>query len=210
MNINNKLKRYIRGGVMVLRSLFIERPRGLDFSMRQKNHGIQTEGNHGYALTQEKAFDIILRQLELDENDCFIDIGCGKGGCLYYATKYGFNRIAGIEIEDSLYRIAVRNFQKLKMHHVEIYHEDAITFSRYDEFNVFYMFNPFEPEIYREVLDNLFKCFTQLRAKRKKIYLICYGASESAYIKSSGMFDLINEYTDEIRGTCVHIWKVKI
>lgn len=150
-----------------------------------------------------------MKYLDIDENDCFIDIGCGKGGCLYYASRYAFKRIAGIEIEDTLYKTAVQNFRKLKMPQIELYHADAIAFDQYNEFNVFYLFNPFEPQIYRMVLDRLFESLGNDARHERKKWLICYGASESEYVEKSGLFDLVSAYKDEIRGTGVHIWKMK-
>lgn len=137
MNLKNVLKRWIRGGCFLLKSVLWERPRGFDFSMRQKTSGIKSEGNHGYALTQKKAFDAIMDRIEICKTDRFIDIGCGKGGVLLYASHYPFQRIAGVEIEDSLYEIAVNNFKKLKNQNVELFYDNAITFDKYCEFNVF-------------------------------------------------------------------------
>lgn len=187
----------------------IEKPQGLDFSLRQKSRGIVHKGNNGYALTQKKAFEDIMKHLDIGGDDCFIDIGCGKGGCLYYASRYGFKRVAGIEIEDSLYRIAVQNFRKLKMPQIELFHADAVTFDKYNEFNVFYLFNPFAPQIYRLVLDRLLETLKNDAKHDGKKWLICYGASESEYIEKLGFFDLVSAYRDEARGTDVHIWKMK-
>lgn len=151
------IKRYIRGAKFLFTSIFIEKPAGLDFSMRQKEKGIDTRGNNGYALTEQKAFANIMKYVKVDKNDNFLDIGCGKGGVLRYAAKYGFGRVAGLEIENSLYEIAVKNFKKLKLPNIELFHDNALTFSKYDEFNVFFFFNPFEPAIYQAVLDKIFE-----------------------------------------------------
>lgn len=58
MNFNKILKRLIRGVCFLSKSLLIETPRGLDFSLWQKNFGISDTWNHGYALTQKKAFPL--------------------------------------------------------------------------------------------------------------------------------------------------------
>lgn len=130
MDLKSTFKRLARGGYFLVKSLLWEKPRGIDFSMRQKSRGIKTKGNHGYALTQKRAFDNIMNRLSITEDDNFIDIGCGKGGVLQYASNYPFERIAGIEIEDNLYNIAVRNFQRLRMPQIEIFHDNAVTFDR--------------------------------------------------------------------------------
>lgn len=199
-------KRYFRGIKFLATHLLIEKPRGLDFSLRQKSAGIVASGNHGYALTQEKSFDDIMQKLEVGKEDSFIDVGCGKGGVLRYAAKYDFGRIAGIEIEDSLYKIAVKNFEKLKMTNIELFHNNAVTFSRYKEFNVFFLFNPFDDAIYQQVID---KIVEDVKESKRRVYLICYGASIPEYIQSKNVFSKMEDYTDEIRGTRVCIWKLK-
>lgn len=200
------IKRYIRGVKFLLTYLIVEKPKGLDFSMRNRTKGVETKGNHGYALTQEKAFDNIMTLLEIDKNDNFIDIGCGKGGVLRYAVKYDFGRVAGLEIEDNFYEIAVNNFRKLKMENIELFHDNAITFSHYDEFNVYFFFNPFDKDIYQLVLDNIFESIK--KSKKEKVILICYGASVPEYIQATNMFSIVADYTDQVRGTSVCIWKL--
>ena len=138
-----RIKRFLRGVTLLAKSIFIEKPKGIDFSLRQKTHNIHAEGNNGYALTQKKAFDNIMKLIDINENDCFIDIGCGKGATLYYATKYPFKRIAGIEIEPSLYNIAQKNFKTLKLPDIELFNDNALSFDKYSQFNVYFLFKPF-------------------------------------------------------------------
>lgn len=188
------------------RYLFYEKPRGLDFSLRQKSKKIKKQGNHGYALTQKKSFDEIMRHLDITSKDSFIDIGCGKGGCLLYAIEHGFGRVAGIEVEKSLYDMAVNNFKRLKLsERVEIFNEDAAAFRGYGRYNVFYFFNPFDADIYKRVVDNIINQI--LENPGRNIYMICYGASIREYIKDTNRFFLVHEYTDHIRNTDVCIWK---
>lgn len=199
-------KRLIRGIILFVKSYIVEKPRGLDFSLRQKSRNIITDGNHGYALTQKKAFDAIMQKISVDKDDCFIDIGCGKGATLYYATHYGFRRIAGIEVESSLYEIAKNNFKKLNLPGVELFLENAVTFDKYGQFNIFFLFNPFDDDIYIKVLENIVDSLNQ-SVEHKKAYLICYGASPVEYIRQSGKWELTADYLDKVRVTAVHIWK---
>lgn len=206
MALKGIIKRYLRGMSFVLKSVFWEKPRGIDFSMRQKSVGIKTRGNHGYALTQKKPFDNIIKRLDICKEDKFIDIGCGKGGVLYYALSYPFKRVAGVEIEDNLYEIAVNNFRRLKIPNVELFHADATTFDQYSGFNVFFLFNPFDADIYEKVVEQIFSTFTTDRPD-SRVYLICYGASVTEYIKERNVMELIDSYTDEVRCTSVNIWR---
>lgn len=72
------IKRIFRGIEFAFQSFFVEKPRGLDFSMRYKFTG--DEGSHGYALTPKKSFRNLMKNIEVLPDDAFIDIGCGKGG----------------------------------------------------------------------------------------------------------------------------------
>lgn len=204
-----KVKRIIRGVSFLLKSYLCEKPRGLDFSMRQKSRNIKFSGNHGYALTQKKAFDEIMKNIEIVAGDAFVDIGCGKGGVLLYASKYNFARVAGIEIEDSLINVAKKNFKILKLDRVELFHDNAVTFERYAEFNVYFMFNPFDADIYMKVINRIVEA-TKARTDGKKVTLICYGASVYDYIEGLDFFVKKEQYTDDVRCTSVCIWESKV
>lgn len=207
MDAYRYVKRLVRGITFFLKSYLVEKPKGLDFSLRQKSRNIITDGNHGYALTQRKAFDTIMEKIGVGKDDCFIDIGCGKGATLYYATNYDFRRIAGIEVEPTLYEIARRNFKQLDLPSVELFLENAVNFDKYDQFNIFFLFNPFDDDIYIKVLERIVDSQHQ-NSGSKKVYLICYGASPVEYIRQSGNWELTDEYLDNVRVTDVHIWKL--
>ena len=91
----------------------LEKPRGLDFSMRAKSKGILASGSHGYALTSRGALADILKGLPISDGDRLIDIGCGKGRVVCYAAAYPFQPIAGLEVEPWLVEIARRNVARL-------------------------------------------------------------------------------------------------
>ncbi len=208
-NISRALKRYRRGLGYLFTSLFIEKPKGLDFSMRSRDGW--RAGNNGYALTPKRLFDEIFAHVPSPSvNDCFVDIGCGKGGVLRYAMEYPFGRIAGIEIEKPLYDIACNNFKNLQaLDCVELYNEDAREFQHYNEFNWFFFFNPFPTEIYCKVLDEIFKCIKTEEMKHEEAFLLCEGRSESNYIADSGMFHLVADFVTEHDEKEVRVWRWK-
>jgi hypothetical protein len=143
------IKRYLRYAKYLARYFLIEVPRGLDFTMRNKTVGISSIGSHGYALTPEKAFDQVMSNLNIKVVDNFIDIGSGKGGVPVYASKYNFGKIAGIEVEEFLHLKAVKNLKILGLtSRIDLYLEDALKFDKYQEFNIYYLFNPFSYDVY--------------------------------------------------------------
>lgn len=204
------IKRYKRYVVFFLKWLFIEKPRGLDFSMRNKTWNIRNRGNHGYALSPKSAVDEILNVLKITKDDNFLDIGCGKGGVLYFASNRPFGRIAGIEVEPFLYEIAKRNFKKLGLDkRIELFLCDATKFNHYQDFNIFYLFNPFDLDIYKTVIDNIIVCISSGMMHNNNVWLLCYGASNRDAISESGHFELVKDYMDVQRDSLVNIWKSK-
>ena len=205
------IKRYLRWARYLMRYLFIEMPRGLDFTMRNKTAGISSEGSHGYALTPEKAFDQVMSNLNIEVVDNFIDIGSGKGGVPVYASKYNFGKIAGIEVEEFLHLKAVKNLKILGLtSRIDLYLEDALKFDKYQEFNIYYLFNPFSYDVYQQVVDRIIESLDNSLRLNKNVVLICYGDSDYEYIKQSNIFKLEYEGFDNIRESRIHIWKVKI
>lgn len=201
------LRLYIRYVKYWVISLFIEKPHGIDFHMRQKNLGIHSELNNGYSLSPEKAVVPALRKIKACEKDSLIDIGCGKGAVLNAACQFDFKRIAGIEIEESIYKIAVKNFNNLKISdRIELYNQDALDFQGYDQFNIFYLFNPFPLDIYKQILGRIFSAIEDA-AEKDRIFIICYGACDEKTIAESGKFYLFESFLDEEKRKPVRIYK---
>lgn len=145
----NRYKRYAK---YMFQWIFEEKIRGLDFTMRDLSLIDATSGElHGYSKTDEAHARRIFENLAfLDslENLSLLDVGCGKGAFLREASKYPFKKIAGIEYLESLVEIAQKNFRILKLNdRVYVKQADAAKFEGYGDYNVFYFFNPFEPDL---------------------------------------------------------------
>jgi SAM-dependent methyltransferase len=90
----------------------------------------------------------------------FIDVGSGKGRMLFVAAEYPFRKVAGVEFSKDLHEQALTNIGTYKHRRqrcgdIESILANAATFEFPDEKLVIYMFNPFGPEIMREMLANL-------------------------------------------------------
>ena len=203
-------RRYLRYAKYLLRYFFTEMPRGLDFTMRNKTIGISNKDSHGYALTPKEAFDQAISHLQIGKMDNFLDIGSGKGGVPVYASEYNFGKISGIEVEEFLYLIAVKNLKLLGLDkRIDLYFEDALKFDKYQQFNIFYLFNPFSYDVYRQVLDRIIDSLDDPSRLNKNVALICYGDSDYLYIKQSGVFELKYEGFDSVRQGRICVWKAK-
>ena len=71
----------------------------------------ENNGLHGYSKTNEKHIREIFHVLKINDEDSLLDIGCGKGCVLKEAADYPFKRIAGIDIDSRLIKIARKNFK---------------------------------------------------------------------------------------------------
>ena len=176
------MNRYLRGLKIIFRYLLFEWPLGLNFSLRDLSH-ISKSGRHGYAMTSDAALDNISKIIPF-EGKKFIDIGSGKGAVVYNAYKLGCVKSMGVESETGLHKIALKNFSLLKLNKtLKSINIPAESFHRYNEFDIFFLFNPFNHVIYEKVMDAL---FSQLKYKDSKRYIICYGdANLDAILKHS-------------------------
>lgn len=202
------LKRLTRAVEYFFSYIFIELPKGIDFSLRMKSNKSFFAGNHGYALTSKKALQNILIGIPL-EGKSFLDIGSGKGGCIYYAYQLGCVRSEGVECEKVLHDIAQKNIKQLKISSFVISnHVDALLFKRYSQFDIYFIFNPFDYEIYEKVVDAIVAQNVQSLNNRVK-YLICYGDGSVEYIKSKACFKFIKEGVCPYRGNLFNVFQLK-
>ena len=150
----NRLRRYL---VFLGEYLFMERPRGLDFTMRDTRLYQQSAGKyHGYSKTDEKHLQEIFRTLDFSRCRKLLDVGCGKGVVLKEAAKFPFERIAGIELQEELVKNAGKNFRILGLEkRISCMQADAVDFDGYGEFDVFFFFNPFSEEVFGRVIDRI-------------------------------------------------------
>lgn len=165
----NRLKRYVW---FLIQYLLYEKPRGLDFTMRNTDLYDKSGGMfHGYSKTHEKHLHKIFESLSGEEGKGFLDIGCGKGVVLKEAAKYCFCKVDGIEIQPELVKTARRNFEILGLKDkVRCIQADAVQFDQYGDYDIFFLFNPFSKEVARKVADKIMES----RGKEKRTATIIY------------------------------------
>lgn len=207
--IKNIFYRYRRYLLFLIEYYLLEKPRGLDFTMRDLTLMNDSDGIlSGYSKINERHLHQILRHLIrlLDEVkcECFLDIGCGKGVVLKEAIKYPFMKVAGIEIQGNLVEIARKNFRILHIENkTECILADALKFDDYGSYSIFFFFNPFGKDIFAKVIERI---VMQNQGQNKKIYLIYHNPLHKQVIEDMGyfqkeftMFDTLKQYE-----TCVY------
>ena len=163
---------------------FLKNSKGLDYVGRIESHSSSLRGYEGcYSIKR------ILKTLNITNQDCFLDIGCGKGLSLYYSSMFGFERIDGIEYSEQLTHIAKQNARILKDGRLHVYNCDARIFKRYDKYNYFFINNPFSADIMEQVVLELIESYS-IR-KRKIIVLYQFPFSIDVFKKHG--FEMLSE-----------------
>ena len=88
----------LRGAHYLFNYYILEKPRGLDFSLRDLSH-ISDSQQKGYAMTSDKAICNIALKINF-LNKSFLDIGSGKGRVVYQALKLGAKHAEGVEFSE--------------------------------------------------------------------------------------------------------------
>lgn len=194
------LKRYVRYTKYMTQWIFLEKIRGLDFSMRDTSLLNESGGMlHGYSKTDEAHAKEIFRNLEINDEKRILDVGCGKGAFLREACKEPFADVAGIEYSEELAEIAKKNFKLLGLtNRVRIFQGDAAKFKHYGKYNVFYFFNPFNAEIMNTVMSRIVK------DQKEKIWIILHNLVSAKVVENHGgkkiikLYDTVKSYETNI------------
>jgi tRNA A58 N-methylase Trm61 len=127
--------------------------------------------------------------MEILPSDCVLDIGCGTGIFLFYLASKKFEHLHGIEYNENLIQIALKNQKEWKNDNnitIHFNHGDALSYSIPPETNVFYFFNTFlNKETYMEWIELLKNSLIQYPRKIKIVLLLPTEESVSAFLSCS-------------------------
>ena len=84
----------------------------------------------------------------------FLDIGCGKGQMLVMAAMVEMDRISGIEFNSDIATVAVNNMKCLQID-ARIIIEDATDYEGFDDYSIFFLYNPFGEESIKRVVSHI-------------------------------------------------------
>jgi SAM-dependent methyltransferase len=99
----------------------------------------------------------IFANLPLAPDDCFMDIGCGRGRVLCLAARLPIARAVGVEITPRHAEAAQRNLKRLRGRKAAAFgvtQGSAADFD-YSGGTVFYMYNPFGGDLFRQVTESM-------------------------------------------------------
>jgi multimeric flavodoxin WrbA/SAM-dependent methyltransferase len=187
------------------RVLILEKPRGLDFHLRNKQLKIKSGGKSlGYAITPESHLKQIFSAVEITGKNSFIDIGCGKGYVVTKAAEQPYNKITGIDIVPELIRTAQKNLSVLKLENrVNLCLADATTYN-YDDYDHFFLYNPFSADILKTVVRSI---IGSLERKPRSIIIIYFHPSDHRVFDETGYFEVSQKLYSFIKGYETYIYK---
>lgn len=176
----------------------MDKIRGLDFFriVESQEVGLDPKTVYKYSPSGNHFLARILRDLKIGPKDSILDIGCGKGSAMRTMLKFPFAKVHGLELCTQTASIATRNFKRLKFRNVIIHVGDAASFTGYNDYNIFYFYNPFPASVMAPVIDALIKSIKEFK---QEIIIIYNNPTCNNLIEDSGVFSRICVYPDEWR-----------
>lgn len=150
-----------------------------------------------YGATKARPFLHLMRLLDLPKDATFVDIGSGKGRVLMLACQAGFKRIVGIDFSPQLCEIAQRNLATFRKRtpvgaEVQILKLDATDYEFSADQQIFFMFDPFLPEVVTQVIKNLGR---SIERHPRKCWLIYLAPKYHAAIAETKVFPAPKQFT---------------
>jgi SAM-dependent methyltransferase len=150
-----------------------------------------------YQPTKTWPFRKLLKTLSFPNHSVFVDVGAGKGKALLIASRFGFERLTGIEFAHDLCDIARFNIDAYRKrsgcHELfEIIESDVVDYVIRRDENVFYLYNPFDEVVLRNFLHNIKKSIDQYP---RRVWLIYHIAEHSNVVDNHGLFATRTEYS---------------
>jgi len=130
---------------------------GIDASWeRAPGLAVQYQERCRYEGIPYAALRMIAQHLDFGADDTVIDIGCGKGRATCWFATLPIRKSIGLDFDPELTRQAKRNVETMRGRRadIEIRTGDAMT-ADYRGISAFFLYNPFGPDIMREVMGRI-------------------------------------------------------
>jgi 16S rRNA G966 N2-methylase RsmD len=179
--------------------------RDIDFSYVTKEDrpdlydGMNYESKPFDHSSVDGVFDEIAK---LDNEPALFDFGCGKGQILLTAYMNGINKLAGIELNEDIHKIAVKNMELLNVPS-KIINGDAAKFKELDEYNIFFFYNPFGGEVFERVISNIEESVARTE---RKIHIVYGNPFNHKNVIASGSFQLCKQLRVDLYDPLLNIY----
>lgn len=153
---------------------------GVDFAVVYEN--IPVEIGYRYQATTPRIYRELRKYLRDKKDVSLLDVGCGKGRMLKFFSKCSLYKVDGLEYSKELVDIAKNNMKILSIDS-NVYRGDASQWNGYDEYNYFYLFNPFGKDVMAGFLGKLVESY---KRNQRKITIIYLNPKEAEELKKIG------------------------
>ena len=148
--------------------------------------------------TPYAALERLFERYKMDEEDKLVDFGAGRGRVAFYVHNKFNIPITGIELNETTLDEALENKQRYRTHahHLEspigFEYGYAENYDISEDDNKFYFFNPFQAEIFEEVVRNIVQ---SAKEDNKEVDIILYYPMPGykKYLKDKTDFELIDK-----------------
>jgi SAM-dependent methyltransferase len=120
-----------------------------------KELALEADRSHNHSNSGGPYLAKVLKSCKISSGDSVLDFGCGKGGAMITLAQARFGRVDGVELSPALAEIARKNLKKLHISNAAVYSCDAAELTELDEYDYFYMYNPFPQVVLERVLENI-------------------------------------------------------
>ncbi|MEN8075996.1 methyltransferase [Clostridioides difficile] len=134
-----------------------------------------------YEATSYLALESLFKEYKVNNDDCIVDFGCGKGRLSFYINYYFNSKVTGIEMNNNYFNTCInnkknylKNYSKQK-NKIEFVNEFAEEYNISSTDNKFYFFNPFSLQIFMKVIKNI---LLSMEKYPRDIELILYYPSD--------------------------------
>jgi SAM-dependent methyltransferase len=133
----------------------------------------------------------VLRKLTIPPGSKIIDIGCGKGAAMIAMAEFPFAQIGGCDISPELIRTAEENMRRLGIHNVSLHCEDATTFSRLDDYDFIFLFQPFKRPVFEPMMANV---KASLQRRPRDMTIIYHHPRQHEVVVAGDVFTKVAEF----------------
>ncbi len=179
--------------------------KGGDFSdwMNQSELGFSDKCGNKYQPSSGKII-YALKQLNISNEDCILDIGCGKGRAMYMMSGFPFKIIDGFDLSDKMVEIANLNFNKVGIsNRCKAFKADAANFKDFSQYDFFYAFNPVPKDVFKKLLVNI---VNDIKKNPRKCIFIYMNPEYDDYLQKETPFILFKTIKSMIKWNDIYVY----
>lgn len=134
----------------------------------------------------------------------FFDIGCGKGQMLMMSAMNGMKKIGGIEFNTEIAQTARKNMKELHIE-ADVIISDATEYEEVDEYNIFFLYNPFGEESIRRVVAHIYDSY---KRRPRSMFLVYGNPFYHATVMEHGNITIHRQVRVDLHDPILNIYRI--